>query len=118
VRRAAVLVVSAAVLAGCGGGGSSGASVTAVSPGVAKKLMVQRLRSKHLDYTWLACIALPRTYQSVKITRCNVGFGVDPHVEAYCVVMRDGKLVSNHEDATIPCRHDDVGIGDSTITTS
>lgn len=115
MKRGLVIVLAAGALAGCGG---SAASVTAVPPPVAKKLMVERLRTKHLDYTWLACIALPRTYRSVPITRCNVGFGIDPHVEAYCVVMRDGKMVSNHEDASIPCRHDDVGIDNSQITTS
>jgi hypothetical protein len=110
-----VIVLAAGLLAGCGG---STASVAAVSPGVAKRLMVQRLRTKQLDYTWLACVALPRTYETVRITRCNVGFGIDPHVEAYCVVLRAGKLLTNHEEAAIPCRHDDVGIDRSTITTS
>ena len=116
MRRAAALAAVAAVLAGCGGGGT--AAVAPVSPQAAKQLLVKRLRAKHLDYTWLACVALPRTYRDVPITRCNVGFGIDPHVEAYCVVMRDGKMVSNHEDPSIPCRHDDVGIADSTITSS
>jgi hypothetical protein len=110
-----VLLLVSVSLAGCGGGGPR---VAAVSPAVAKQLMVQRLQAKHLDYTWLACVALPRTYEHVPITRCNVGFGIDPHVEAYCVVMRDGKMITNHEEAAIPCRHDDVGIDKSTITSS
>lgn len=80
--------------------------------------MAERLHAKSLDYTWLACIALPRTYQHVAVTRCNVGFGIDPHVEAYCVVLKNGKLDTNHEDSSIPCRHDDAGWDKTTITTS
>ncbi len=35
------------------------------------------------------------------IVRCNVNFG-DPHIEAYCSVMIDGKLRTNHEDRGDP----------------
>jgi hypothetical protein len=80
--------------------------------------MEQRLHAKQLDYTWLACIALRRAYRHVGITRCNVGFGIDPHVEAYCVVLKDGTLATNHEDPSIPCKHDDAGSDQTTLTTS
>ena len=37
--------------------------------------------------------------------RCNVNFG-DPHIEAYCIVLRHGKLYSDHQDSAIPCQRD------------
>jgi hypothetical protein len=121
VRPARALVaalVGAAALAGCGGATHPRPRLTAAAPDVAQRLMQQRLRAKQLEYTWLACIALRRTYRHVAITRCNVGFGIDPHVEAYCVVLRRGALVTNHEDPSIPCRHDDAGWEQTTMTTS
>jgi hypothetical protein len=42
------------------------------------------------------------------VVRCNVNYG-DPHVVAYCSVLRDGRLVTSAEDKSIPCTHDDVG---------
>jgi hypothetical protein len=118
VRLALASVVAASLLAaGCGGAGSR-PNVSAVSPSVAERLMKQRLRGRQLDYTWLACIVLERTYEQVHITRCNVGFGIDPHVEAYCVVLESGVLVTNHERPAIPCRHDDAGWDGTTITSS
>ena len=59
-----------------------------------------------------------RSYRHVAITRCNVGFGIDPHVEAYCVLLKAGTLETNHEDPSIPCKHDDAGWDQTTITTS
>jgi hypothetical protein len=109
---AACLVVS------CGGASQPSPRLTAAAPEVARRLMEQRLHAKQLDYTWLACISLRRSYRHVGITRCNVGFGIDPHVEAYCVVLKDGTLDTNHEDPSIPCKHDDAGWDQTTITTS
>jgi len=37
--------------------------------------------------------------------RCNVNFG-DPHIEAYCIVLRYGSLYSDHQDRAIPCQRD------------
>lgn len=106
------------LLPGCAGLSQQSVHVSAAPPELARKLMSQRLHAESLDYTWLACVALRRTYRHVGITRCNVGFGIDPHVEAYCVVLRDGRLATNHEDLSIPCRHDDAGWDKTTITTS
>jgi hypothetical protein len=50
-----------------------------------------------------------RRYKELPIVRCNVNFGMDPHVEAYCTVFEDGKLVTNHENKAIPCGHDNAG---------
>lgn len=120
-RRLALAAGVVVLLAGCGGGvstASSPARLTEAQPPVAKRLMKQRLEAKHLDYTWLACVKVGRTYRDVPITRCNVGFGIDPHVEAYCVVLESGVLVTNHERPAIPCRHDDAGWDGTTITSS
>lgn len=111
-------VAAAALLTGCGGSSSTRTSsqLRALTPEAAKRLMTQRLDRKQLDYTWVACVAVGRTYKHVAITRCNVDFGIDPHVEGYCVLLKDGKLVTNHEDASIPCKHDDAGWDHTTIT--
>jgi hypothetical protein len=108
----AVLVLAA----GCGGGSSAG--LTSASPNVAKELMTTRLKAKHLDYRWVACVRVPRTYTNVPITRCNVNFGIDPHIEAYCLVLKNGKLLTNHEQPAIPCGHDGAGWGRTTIVSS
>jgi hypothetical protein len=113
----ALLAAAAAVLLAAGCGGSS-AKLESASPAVAKRLMTARLDAKQLDYRWVACVRVGRTYSDVPITRCNVNFGIDPHIEAYCVLLRDGKLVTNHEDRAIPCRHDDAGWDRTTIVSS
>jgi hypothetical protein len=112
VRRAALLA-GAVVLAGCGSSSSFG------SPSVAqaKMLMTDYLRSKHLDYRWLACLHTGRTFKGADIVRCNVNFGIDPHVEAYCIVLRDGKLYSDHNDPKVPCQRDNRA-PPATITSS
>ena len=92
--------------------------MTAAGPVLAKTLMTARLNAKHLDYRWVACIRVGRTYRHVAITRCNVNFGIDPHIEAYCLLLKDGKLVTNHEDPAIPCRHDDAGWDRTTVVGS
>src|SRR5260370_1164560 len=74
--RALVPAAGVLLLAGCGGGSSG---LTAARPALAKTLMTARLNAKHLDYRWVACIRVGRTYRHVAITRCNVNFGIDPH---------------------------------------
>lgn len=115
--RAALLVVGFAVLvAGCGGSGSGTPKLQSAPPALAKRLLTEQLRAKQLDYTWVACVKVGRSYQHVPITRCNVDFGIDPHVEAYCVLLKNGKLATNHEDPAIPCKHDNAGWNRTTIT--
>jgi hypothetical protein len=114
VRAALAVLGVAALLAGCGG--SSGAKLAAAPPALAKQLLKKRLDAMQLDYKWVACVAVGRTYEHVPITRCNVDFGIDPHVEGYCVLLKDGKLATNHEDSAIPCKHDDAGWDHTTIT--
>jgi hypothetical protein len=113
--RALLAVAGAVLVAGCGGGSSG---LSAARPALAKRLMTTRLNAKHLDYRWVACVRVGRTYRHVAITRCNVNFGIDPHIEAYCLLLNHGRLVTNHEDRAIPCRHDDAGWDRTTVVGS
>jgi hypothetical protein len=112
------LLLLALVASGCGGSGKDSSGLTAASPPVAKQLLIRQLKAKQLDYTWIACIRNGRNYRDVPITRCNVGFGIDPHVEAYCIVLKGGELASNFTDPAIPCGHDNAGLGGNSITVS
>jgi hypothetical protein len=115
--RAALLVVAfTLVVAGCGSGHSAKPKLESASPALAKRLLTKQLRAKQLNYTWVACVRVGRSYKHVDITRCNVDFGIDPHVEGYCVLLNDGRLTTNHQDPAIPCKHDDAGWDRTTIT--
>jgi hypothetical protein len=74
-----------------------------------RKAVIARLKQKQLTFRWVACVSNGRTYRHLPIVRCNVDFGMDPHVEAYCAVLDRGRLVTNHEDGAIPCGHDNAG---------
>jgi hypothetical protein len=74
-----------------------------------KQAFVAYLERKELTYRWVACIRNGRRYRGRAIVRCNVNFGMDPHVEAYCAVYAYGQLTTNHENRAIPCGHDDAG---------
>ena len=100
--KPAVVVLFGVLLAGCGG---SSSTYEATTPPDAKKLMVEYLDGKHLSYRWVACLRSGRSFRGAAIVRCNVNFG-DPHIEAYCIVLRHGKLYSDHHDAAIPCQRD------------
>jgi len=102
VKAAVVAMVAAVVLAGCGGNSST---YEATTPPDAKKLMIDYLNGKHLNYRWVACLHSGRSFEGAAIVRCNVNFG-DPHIEAYCIVLRHGKLYSDHDDPAIPCQRD------------
>jgi hypothetical protein len=101
--RAAIGVAALVLLAGCGGGAASAYSAT--TPRDAKRLMVRYLDAKQLAYHWVACLRAGTSFKGVAIVRCNVDFG-DPHIEAYCIVLKGGNLYSDHQDPAIPCRRD------------
>lgn len=113
--RIVVTLAALVLVAGCGSSRSSG-GFTEASPSVAKQLLTARLEARQLSFHWVACVRTGRAYEGVAIVRCNVNFG-DPHIEAYCSVLRSGRLVTNHENSAIPCRHDDAG-PDATIVHS
>jgi hypothetical protein len=98
------------VAAGCGGS----SNVKQARPPdlrAVKKALVAQLKQKELTFRWVACVRNGRVYRRQPIVRCNVNFGMDPHVEAYCAVFENGRLVTNHENSAIPCGHDDAGYG-------
>ncbi len=101
MRYAAPAAAAALVLAGCG----SSSTYSAAALPQAKRLMIEYLDSKHLTYHWVACLHSGRTFGGAAIVRCNVNFG-DPHIEAYCIVLRAGKLYTDHQDPKIPCQRD------------
>jgi hypothetical protein len=107
VKLAVALAGLALACAGCGGSSASNGLAEATPP-VAKRLLTARLRAHYLTFHWVACVRTGRRFEGTPVVRCNVNFG-DPHIEAYCSVLRDGRLVTNHEDPAIPCEHDDAG---------
>ena len=113
MRAAVVAMVAAVLLAGCGGNSST---YEATTPPDAKKLMIDYLDGKHLNYRWVACLHSGRSFEGAAIVRCNVNFG-DPHIEAYCIVLHDGKLYTDHNDPKVPCRRDNRA-PPATITSS
>lgn len=80
------------------------------SPSVvtAKQKLAIRLRDRLLRPHWIVCVPSGNHYRGAAIVRCNVNFG-DPHIQAYCTVLRGDKLVTQYDDAAIPCGHDDAG---------
>jgi hypothetical protein len=105
------------VLAGCGGSSSDKqAGAPNVQP--VKQAFVAYLRHKELTYRSVACVPNGRRYRGRPIVRCNVNFGMDPHVEAYCVVYGHGRLTTNHEDKDIPCGYDTAGFTATVVTSS
>jgi hypothetical protein len=74
----------------------------------ADRTLSLELRSEHLSVQNVACIRNGRAYHGHPVIRCNVNFG-DPHVVAYCSVILAGRLVTSHQDPSIPCQPDLVG---------
>ena len=55
-----------------------------------------------LAFRWVACVRDGRSFRGARIVRCQVDFG-DPHIVPYCSVLERGWLVTDHDDAAIPC---------------
>jgi hypothetical protein len=73
-----------------------------------RRQLASRLHGKMLSPRWIACVPSGRRYQGASVIRCNVNFG-DPHIVAYCSVLRGNRLLTNEDDPAIPCGHDDAG---------
>jgi len=78
---------------------------------------VKTLHSKHLRYQWVACVRTNHRFQGANVVRCNVNFGIDPHIVAYCTVFRGTVAVTQFQNAAIPCGPDLSG-PQFTITSS
>lgn len=86
----------------------STARISTASIHVIHAQMVASLRRDKLSWHWVVCLRNGQRFKGVPIVRCNVDFG-DPHIEAYCVVLRGGRLLTNFEDRAIPCGPDNAG---------
>jgi hypothetical protein len=75
---------------------------------VAKQKLGVRLHQRLLRPHWIVCVPTGRRYHDAGVVRCNVNFG-DPHIQAYCTVLQGDKLVTQYDDAAIPCSHDNAG---------
>jgi hypothetical protein len=113
ITTVAAVTAGAIMLAAVGAGASP--SITTTSPSRFQRLLEARLTRLGLDYHWVACIANGRSFRGVRIVRCNVDFG-EPHIEAYCSVLRDGRLLTSQEDPSIPCGHDNAGMSTPVVT--
>jgi hypothetical protein len=114
VRARAVAAIAGvvALAAGCGG---STTALRAATLDEAHAAIVARLDAKHLTYRWVACVATGRRYRDLAVVRCNVNFG-DPHIVAYCTVLRGSRAVTQIEVPGIPCGPDDAGWTASTVS--
>jgi hypothetical protein len=106
---AAVPGVSAAVAAPARGGRIATASLATFHRAIAA-----RMRAEHLSTRWIICLHSGKHFHGVPVVRCNVDFG-EPHIVAYCSVLRGGRLLTSEDDPAIPCSHDDRGYA-GTIT--
>jgi hypothetical protein len=101
VRAAAAGLALAAVLAaGCGGGAER---PPPVGPAGAEAALGARLRERDLSFRWVRCVDGGRRREGAVVWRCTVNFG-QPHLPAYCVLVRDGRAVTQVEDPTLRCR--------------
>jgi hypothetical protein len=73
-----------------------------------KRDLAARLQRQLLRPHWIACVPSGNSYHGATVIRCNVNFG-DPHIQAYCSVLRGKRLVTQYDDSKIPCGHDDAG---------
>ena len=74
----------------------------------ADRTLSLELRAEHLSVQYVACVKNGRAYHGHPVIRCNVNFG-DPHVVEYCSVILADRLVTSHQDPSIPCQPDLVG---------
>jgi hypothetical protein len=109
----AVVAAVAIVLSVAGGGAS--ARLSTQSPARFQSMLKAQLTRLGLDYHWVVCIPSGRSFHGVRIVRCNVDFG-EPHIEAYCSVLRGGQLLTSQQDPAIPCGHDNAGMSTPVVT--
>ncbi|MHB1571566.1 MAG: hypothetical protein ACYC0H_20500 [Solirubrobacteraceae bacterium] len=96
------------------GNAGSGGTISTESTAMFHRAMVARMRAEHLDYRWIACVPSGKHFEGVRVVRCNVDFG-EPHIVAYCSVLRGGRLLTSKDDPAIPCGHDNAGFSDSVV---
>jgi hypothetical protein len=105
------LCASGGAIAGsiaAGSGASSKGTITTASPATFRTDLIARLRMKQLNYHWVVCVRTAHQFKGVRVVRCNVDFG-EPHIQAYCSVLRGARLLTSEQDPAIPCSHDNAG---------
>ena len=109
-RRALALAAALALVQGCGGGGSGVAGVAEAPPTAAgaRRALAARLDAKDLTYREVRCVDEGVRRRDQAVFRCNVNFG-EPHIEGYCVVLRDGRAITQVEDRALRCRRTRTG---------
>ena len=83
--------------------------ISTESPAKFRLAIIDLMRAQRLNYQWVACVPSGRSFENVRVVRCNVDFGIDPHVQAYCSVLRNGRLLTSEDDSAIPCGQDNAG---------
>lgn len=109
---AAGTVVMVALLSA---GAGASPRLSTQSPARFETMLKARLKRLGDNYHWVVCIPNGRSFEGVRIVRCNVDFG-EPHIEAYCSVLRGGRLLTSQEDPAIPCAHDNAGMSTPVVT--
>jgi hypothetical protein len=113
LTAAAAGAVAVAVVVSMAGGAQT--RLATASPSRFQSLLKTQLTRRGLDYRWVVCIPSGRSFHGARIVRCNVDFG-EPHIEAYCSVLRGGQLLTSQEDPAIPCGHDNSGMYTPVVT--
>jgi hypothetical protein len=99
------LLAAAALLDGCG---SDPAPQAPPSAATAERALSARLTAKSLSTHSITCVDGGVRRGSETVFRCNVNFG-EPHIEGYCVIVRDGRAVTQFEDPSLHCRRTRTG---------
>ena len=73
--------------------------------------LLARLEAKNLSMKWVVCADEGAKSEGRTIFRCNVNFG-DPHIEGYCAMVEDGKLVTHVERPELSCGRERTPEGD------
>jgi hypothetical protein len=110
----ALCAAGGAVARAIAGGTATQSKITTAGPATFRADLIAHLRARHLTYRWVVCVPTNHHFRGVRVVRCNVDFG-EPHIEAYCSVLRGGQLLTNQEDPAIPCGHDNSGFSDPVV---
>ncbi len=112
---ALIAVLLATGSAGTTSTAAAGGRVSTASLSSFHGALVARLHSQHAYFHWVVCVPSGLRFHGVRVVRCNVDFG-DPHIQAYCSVVRGGRLLTSEEDSAIPCGHDNAGYSATIVT--
>jgi hypothetical protein len=107
-RRVLALAAALGIAAGCGGGTSAPAGGASATPAEAEQALTARLTRRDLSFRWVRCVDEGVRRGGAPVFRCNVNFG-EPHIEGYCVLVRDGRAVTQVEDRALRCRRTRTG---------